>query len=265
MLFWLLVSCGPEVEPVPEDLETLFHFLWSERHTASDEVLHAALLNLDLHVDGASMEVPLLGRTEPLTAAEQALADLEHAEVPDPTRAVGMTLVNTMTCDLDTASYYLTMAAQDSLYDGFDAYERVFDGDWEAWLDREFTQLDWEVTYSVSIPIDLVYVAHLSGGVRWVPALEDSEDSPFGPFFLLWAYLTEPATFTSGEGDFDQDYRIEVYYQPTEGRVVHVEALWRQMQAGLVDTDSEVIQDLILDAILDIDAGVGGYCVDGLP
>ena len=82
---------------------------------------------------------------------------------------------------------------------------------------------------------------------------------------LLWANLTEPATFTSGEGDFDQDYRIEVYYPPSEGRVVHVEALWRQMQAGFVDTDIDAIQDLILEAILDIDAAVGNDCVDGLP
>lgn len=258
----LWVGCGPATEPVPEDLEGLLHHLWQVRESASDATLHAALVNLDAAVGGGVPESPLAGRTDPLTAEEQAVAVLDHPVTPDPQRAPGMTLVSPFPCHLQIAADILTTADQAEIYGEFESYQRTHLDDIDAWLAHDQDQTRWEVDYAITIPFDLTVAAHLRGGARWVPDLGDPALSPHGAFFLVWANLTEPGEMLSGEGDFAQDYRVEVYYTPEPGMVVHVEALWRQMQVGLVDTDNDAILGLILDAIIDLDETTGEICAD---
>jgi len=252
----LAVACTSPGEPVPEDLEGLLHYLWAERLEGDDEDLATAVANLDAVVGGSTLATPLTGRTEALTDEELATADLDR-EV-DPSEAVGMTLVNPFACELDVAAELLVTADQDDFYDTFEDYERRHLDDVDAWLDGELATIAWEVTYAVSIPLGSDYTADLAGGARRVGV-----DVERGDFVLSWGVLTEPATFDNDEDVFDQDYRIELFYAPVAGTVVHAEALWRHMEAGFVDTDDDVMQDLILDGILDWDATTAEWCETG--
>ncbi|GEM_PF-3049294 len=255
-----LVGCGPQAEPVPDDLEGLFHFLWAERSTASDEDLHAALVNLDALVDGASLSEPLLGRSESLDDVEQAQSFWVGDDVPDPAGAAGMTLVDPIQCDRETIARFMTQADQQAFFDGFDAFEREFLEDWESWVAQETERVSWDEAQTVSMPIDVTYDAEFRGGARWVPPLDDEGSSPLGRFFLVWHNLVQPAVFTSGEGEFTQEVKIALVYAPGDDRVVHVQGLWREIHAGLVDSETEAILDLTLDAILDIDQAMGDVC-----
>ena len=101
----LVLACTTPGDPVPEDLEGLFHYLWAERLAGSDEDLATAVANVDALVEAATLETPFTGRTEPLTDEEILTAGLDR-EV-DPVEAVGMTLVNPFACELDVAAELL--------------------------------------------------------------------------------------------------------------------------------------------------------------
>jgi len=245
------------VDPAPEDLEGLLHYLWQKYPEGSDAELVDALENLDLAVDGAELEDTLDGATALLTDEEVALAGLDR-EV-DPSETAGVFIVDPFPCDIDTAETILISTEQDVLYDVFDDYERQYTTDLDAYLDRETPRLLWEVTYTTTIPLAGPYTADLAGGVWRIP------DSPFGDFLLTRSVLVEPAVFERSDGVFDQDYRIELYYGPRDGTVIHVEALWRHMHAGLANTDSESVQRFILNSLEDWDDQTADWCENGIP
>lgn len=249
-----LAACRP-VEPAPRDLEGLLHFLW-EAQEADDARLAEGLENLHALLGEGPLEPPLDGSTAPLDVAQVALAGL--AREVDPSRAAGLYIATGFDCTLDAAARIVSAVEQDALYDLFDAYERVLRGDRDAFLAREDDRLGWDATYAVSVPFAGPYTATLDGWARWV---EGSD----GPFLLTRSVLVEPATFEREGSVFDQDYRIELYYTPSPGRVRHVEALWRHMEAGAVDTDSETVRRLILNGLIDWDAQTAALCAGPLP
>jgi len=245
------------VDPAPEDLEGLLHYLWEKYPEGSDAELVDALENLHLSIDGAELEDTLDGTTALLTDEEVALAGLDRDV--DPSETAGVFIVDPFPCDLDTAEAIVISTEQDVLYDVFDNYERRYTTDLEAYLERETATLSWEVTYTTTIPLAGPYTADLAGGVRRIP------DAPFGDFFLTRSVLVEPAAFERSDGVFDQDYRIELYYAPRSGTVIHVEALWRNMHAGLANTDSEAVQRFILNSLEDWDDQTAHWCENGMP
>jgi hypothetical protein len=255
----ILLACTAckGVDPAPEDLEGLLHYLWNKYPEGSDAELVDALENLHLAIGGADLEDTLDGGTESLTTEEVALAGLDR-EV-DPSEAVGLYIADPFPCDLDTAEAILISTEQDVLYDVFDDYERHYTTDLDAYLERQSATLLWEVTYTTSIPLAGPYTAELDAGVRRI------EDSPLGDFLLTRSVLVEPAEFDDPGPVFDQDYRIELYYAPRSGTVIHVEALWRNMHAGLANTDSEAVQRFILNSLEDWDDQTAQWCEDGLP
>ncbi|MBW2257646.1 MAG: hypothetical protein JRI25_24035 [Deltaproteobacteria bacterium] len=224
------------VNPAPEDLEGLLHYLWEKYPEGSDAELVDALDNLHLAIGGADLEDTLDGSTAPLTDEEVALAGLDR-EV-DPTETVGLFIVDPFPCDVDTAEAILISTEQDVLYDVFDDYERTYTTDLDAYLERETSTLLWEVTYTTTIPMAGPYTADLAGGVRRIP------HRTLGDFLLI---------------------RSVLFYGPRDGTVIHVEALWRNMHAGLANTDSEAVQRFILNSLEDWDDQTAHWCENGLP
>ncbi|MBW1881289.1 MAG: hypothetical protein JRJ84_23285 [Deltaproteobacteria bacterium] len=245
------------VNPAPEDLEGLLHYLWEKYPEGSDAELVDALDNLHLAIGGADLEDTLDGSTAPLTDEEVALAGLDR-EV-DPTETAGLFIVDPFPCDVDTAEAILISTEQDVLYDVFDDYERTYTTDLDAYLERETSTLLWEVTYTTTIPMAGPYTADLAGGVRRIP------HRTLGDFLLIRSVLVEPAEFEHQDPVFDQDYRIELFYGPRDGTVIHVEALWRNMHAGLANTDSAAVQRFILNSLEDWDDQTAHWCENGLP
>ena len=254
-----MASCRP-VPEAPADVDGLMHFFWQKVDEGEDDEIAQGVVNLHEATDGDVLDETVDGQLTSLDADEIALVGSDA----DPAEAVGIYMVNPLTCDLETVDDIVIALEQDELYDSFDEYQRAYTSDAGAYSRREVLTLTWTVEYTVTVPLAGTYSATLNSGARWVPAVTDNL-SPFGPVLLTWSTLAEPGEFEDEDGVFDQDYRVEVYYQPDAGRVLHSEAIWRHMDAGLVDMESENIQRLVLDGLADWDDRTDEICEAGGP
>lgn len=252
-------GCRP-VPEAPEDVDGLMHYFWQKVDAGEDDEIAQGVVNLHAAIDGDGLDETEDGQLTSLDVDEIALVGSDA----DPTEAVGIYMVNPLTCDLETVDDIVIALHQDELYDSFDAYERTYTSDEAAYSSREVSTLTWTVEYTVTVTLAGTYSATLRSGARWVPALND-DLSPFGPVLITWSTLAEPGEFEGGDGVFDQDYRVEVYYQPDAGRVIHSEAIWRHMDAGLVTMESEDIRRLVLDGLADWDDQTDVICEAGGP
>ncbi len=248
-----------EVPEAPHDVDGLMHHFWQKVGAGEDGDIAQGVVNLHAAIDGDVFIDREDGQLTALDADEIALVGSDA----DPSEASGIYMINPIACDLETVDDIVIALDQDGLYDSFDAYQRTYTSDEAAYSSREALTLTWTVDYTVSVPLAGTYSATLDAGARWIPAIDD-DLSPFGPVLITWSTLAEPAEFDD-DGVFDQDYRVEVYYQPDSVRVVHSEALWRHMEAGLVSMASEDIQRLVLDGFADWDETTAEICAAGGP
>jgi len=256
----LLVTGCRAVPEAPEDLDGLLHYFWGTVVPGEDDEIAAGVVNLHEAVDGDALVEITDGQATPLAADE--VAWLELGRDVDPAEASGIHMISPLTCDLETVDDIVTALEQGEMYDTFDAYQREYTSDAAAYHDRSVPTLTWSVEYSVTVPLAGSYTATLDAGARWVPAIDDTF-SPHGPVLITWSTLPEPAVFDGGDGIFDQDYRVEVYYETEPGKVVHTEALWRHMEAGVVSMSNESIQRMVLNGFADWDARTEELCADG--
>ncbi len=252
-------GCRP-VPEAPEDLDGLLHYYWGTVVEGGDDEIAVGVVNLHEVVDVDALEEITDGQVTSLTDDEVAWLGLDRQV--DPSLASGIHMISLLGCDLETVDHIVTALEQGELYDTFDAYQREYTSDAAAYHDRSVLTLTWTVDYTVTVPLAGTYTATLDGGARWVPAIDDTL-SPHGPVLITWSTLPEPAVFDGGDGVFDQDYRVEVYHEPTPGKVVHTEALWRYMEAGVVSMSNESIQRMVLNGFADWDARTEELCADG--
>ncbi len=248
------------VPEAPEDLDGLLHYFWETVVEGEDDEIAVGVVNLHEAVDGDTLEEITDGQATSLTTDEVAWLGLDR-EV-DPSLASGIHMISPLSCDLETVDDIVTALEQGEMYDTFDAYERQYTSDAGDYHDRSVPTLTWTVDYSVTVPLAGSYTATLDAGARWVPTLDDTL-SPHGPVLITWSTLPDPAVFDSGDGIFDQDYRVEVYHEPEPGKVVHTEALWRHMEAGVVSMTNESIQRMVLNGFADWDAQTDVLCAGG--
>lgn len=257
----LLAAAGCRAVPeAPESLDGLLHYFWQTVVDGGDDEIAQGVVNLNEAVDGDGLTEITDGQATQLTADEVAWLELDR-EV-DPTEASGIHMISPLTCDLETVDDIVTALPQGEMYDTFDEYERRYTSDAGDYHDRSVPTLTWTVDYTVTVPLAGTYTATLDAGARWVPTLDDTL-SPHGPVLITWSTLPEPAVFDGGEGVFDQDYRVEVYHEPEPGKVVHTEALWRYMEAGVVSMSNESIQRMVLNGFADWDAQTVALCQSG--
>ena len=258
----LLLGACRDVEPAPVDIDSLLHHFWQNARHGEQESLAQGAISLHSAALAGSLEGPMDGLLTSLDEQETDLAGLSRDV--DPSQAVGLFMVNPLACQLERVEAIALSLEQDQVYDSFESYSRSYTSDLQAYQQRSTDRLTWDVTYEVGIPLAGIYQAELAGGARWVPTLSDAQ-SPYGPLLVTWSVLTEPAVFEESENIFDQDWRVEVYYEPEAGRTIHAEGLWRHMEAGVVSTDSENIQRMILNGLADWDARTDELCAAGLP
>jgi hypothetical protein len=253
LMILALGGCKKIVE-APEDLDGLLHHFW----------LHADGHEAELVVGMDNLHA-VLGADE-LDATDGEVTTLSTAELDavgitrnvDPTRAFGMYVTTEFDCDLVTAANVATSPDQNELFGGFQSFERTFDDDYDAFLAGDLTNITWQVDYEVNVPLASPYTATTDGLAYWVDGAEA------GRFMITVSWMPQAAEF-EGKGSFEQDYRLEVFYERTDGRVRHVEGLWRQMDAGLVNTDNSTIQRAILNYLLERDDTTEEWCASGLP
>lgn len=254
----LLAACG-HVEPAPEDLDGLAHWMWEKYATSSDEELAVAVGNLDAAI--GTLTEPRTGGLSDLTASEQGTVTL--AEPQDPADATGMFVLDTLPCTLDQADRIAYDLDQDVLYeDVYDSYHREYTSDLDAYTTRQDPFLSWHSTIGATV-LGNSYVEEVEGGLRWsepVPA------APLGPFLLARAFLAEPAVFENDAASFRQDYQLELFYERDAGSVIHAWFLWREMDYGAgLDTNNEDIVALMLNKLEEWDEHTAAICDDGGP
>ncbi|MBW2257952.1 MAG: hypothetical protein JRI25_25585 [Deltaproteobacteria bacterium] len=250
------------VDPAPEDLDALMHYLWERFEEGEDLEIHEGVVNLHDAVDGATLEDAWDGALTPLTPEQAALVGVDDR---DPADAPGFVLVHPILCDLDHLDDILAHPDQDELYTGvYDAYQRTWTSDWDAYADGEVDILTWDLEYEASV-LGSSYTGTAKGMLRRVRGI-DEEVSPFGTVLLARAHMPVPVAFERGNKSMDQDYQLEIYYDRADEEIVHTYGMWREADFGSGFTsESEVVQRLLLNGLEDWDHTTDDLCEDGVP
>lgn len=251
----LLSACAKPVD-APEDLDELFHYVWSRYEDGTDEEILAAAANLD----------PLIqehgeGIVSDLTEAEQATVDLGSPR--DPAEATGMFVSGPLDCAFADTERLLYALDQEGLYEtatgeqSYDAYDRVYTSDLDAYEARETNFLTWTTTYTVT-PLFTTYTAVISGSMRYVP-----EADGVGPVVIQRSYLPDPAVMEGDTEDyFDQDYQLDIVL-PKGDISAHAYTFWRDLQSAGLDDESTGVQNLLIDGLNDFYVDAETVCAAG--
>lgn len=252
----LLSLAACRVEDAPQDLDGAMHAAWTGFDADDDEAAAALVDTLHGLVGGDTLDQDSRGALSPLTVAE--LGDITPSPGQDPADAPGMLLVNPLPCALDDLAAVLVHLAQDELYPGvYLEYERVHDGDAEAFLAGQADRVGWVSDMRVEL-LGAEYTEQVRGDLRRV----SSGERP-----LLWArtFLTAPAVFVDSDWTFEQDYQIELFWERAPGDLLHAYGIWREMDVGGLSAEDEGFVNITLNNMVDWDAQTATLCAEGRP
>ena len=219
----LLLACS---EPLPEDADGLMHAAWQAWEDQDDDRLADAIAALAAE-DGE-------GELTPLTSTP------------------GVMLVNPLVgCSLQQVEDIVIELDQAALFDIFEHYDRAYTSELSAWQD-EAVPLTWQSDYGFAIPLSGSADATLLGEMR----------APVENMRVAVNVLAGPAEWEDEGSVFDEDFRIEAWTLRDE-QVVHVEGLWRHMDAGAYNTENDAVRDLVLNGLVDWDEQMMTLCEDG--
>lgn len=245
------------VEAAPEDLDGLTAWLWRGYEDASNKQIADAVRNLDEAVGAELFAEGQDGRLTALTPEDAALVGLSA----DPADAVGLYLVRDFGCTLPELEGILAALDQGAQYpDVYNAYDRAYTSDFEAWEGTESATLAWEVDYTATLLGD-TYSAHIIGGLRRIPDIS-AEETPFGPALLSRVYLPEAAIFEEEtEKSLSQDYQIELFYEREPGRIAHAYGMWRASEYGSgLNLEDDAVARILLNNLSDWDDQTAALC-----
>ena len=248
MLLLLTTIACRGVDPAPEDLDGLVHYFW--QHPADDEALAEGTLQLHAAV-GADLEDTTDGVLSRLTDEEVALVD---GVDDDPAQAAGIYMVNRFACDFDVLEQLLVATDQAEQRRGtYESYERTYTSDAEAYLAGTVPELTWDISLEATVVLS-TYSSELSGGIRRV-------DTEAGRMLFARTWFREPASFRNNN-TWDQDYQMEVYYERAPGDIVHLYAMWRELEVSGFSSESESIQRSVLNGMADWDRDTEDLCAE---
>jgi hypothetical protein len=248
-------ACG-RVDPAPEDLDGLIHFFWDSYADGENDDLARAIPNLHAAIPAT---LPLEGAQSRLVASQ--LASIEVAGSPDPQQANGFFIVTELACDLDRLEAINIALNQDEQFPGtYDAYERSYTSDVDAYLARETDRLTWDVTIQAS-PAGFDYLERISGGVRRISA--ERRGDLLGDALVFRTWLREPAEESDDNRSFEQDYQLDIYHEPEPRRLIHTYAIWRKIDMGsLGDQDSAALIAVTLNGAKNWDQDTEKLCAE---
>ncbi len=245
MWLTLLTSCA--VDPAPEDLDGLVHWLWAHYGDEEDPGFEDALANL--HTSVAPLE-------EPLTGDLTSLTEEEHGGLTgqDPSATRGLLLANPFPCTLETLEPILYALDQSTQYpDVYTTYDRTYTSDLDDFTARETSHLSWEVTLTSEL-LNVAFTEQVVGGLRHIPETEG------GPALLTRTYIPVPAEFEAEGWTWNQDYQIEAWLEPEPGTIWHVYGLWREMDLGGLSMANDGVANTTLDGMSDWDGRTEELC-----
>ena len=249
-----------KIDPAPEDFDALLHYFWQKANEGSDAEIAEGVRNLHEAIGGDTLDGPQDGTLSRLTNEETAFIELDAT----PDTAAGIYLLNPYQCSFDDLTTIVTHLDQQLLYPGvYDGYERDYTTSREAFVDGQTNRLEWDLHYGATL-LGSSYTATVKSMMRRVPNIGD-EASEIGDFLLWQAYIEEPADFGDSAKSLTQDYQIDLYY-PINGRIIHAYGIWREANYGAgFSTESEAVQRITLNNLIDWDEQTETYCMEGIP
>lgn len=245
-----LVGCGPEQVDAPPTLDEFLHISWQAYAAEDFEMLGSETVAVDPTLKNE--DFAMKGNFSDITAEEAALVELEwDADVSETT---GFYVVAGIGCTPAQMEEVLTSLKQDEIYSSYTAYERTYTTDSDAFFAGDTDILYWETTYSVDTVIAGQYTMSIIGGVQRIEGYFDD------PIYVTRTFAPNPATTSSEELHFEQDYQIEVFF-PRDGGYVHTYGMWRQFGISADgNQDDPLIHDIILNAMEDYFENTTEYC-----
>lgn len=239
LLLALVAASGcRKLEPIPEGADGAAAWLYRHQDGDATDEIRAAIDQIvdELGVTTAEAgfvegllesldaeTVGVVGRSavEALPPEEQEAIteeELDAGTVVQLSDQQGMVVASVIPCPVQDVLDVYVRTDQDVVHGGYEAYDRAYTADRDAFDDGE--PLSWETNYTVSV-LTSTYDATILGQVRWV-----DEDRTYA---VARAHLPEPAEFTRGGKYFRQDYQLDLYAPTDSGETVHVFAVWRDM------------------------------------
>lgn len=274
-------SACRKLEPVPEGVDA--NAAWLYRHQdddAQDEIAEGLRqIRGDLSLDALeeyterllepldAETVAVVGRQAVEGLSEEERGALSEDEVEsrlDDGSLVrlsdqqGMLVATRIPCSLEDTVEVFVRLDQDTIHPDYQAYERSYTSDRDAF--GPDTPLSWETNYTVSV-IGFQYDARILGQIRWV---EDGDET----FALARAWLPEPGVFKN-EGSksyFRQDFQLDAFYETDSGETLHLFAVWRDMNlgGGLHSSNAGYIAT-VSKAFRDGDVEIASFCNPDAP
>ena len=250
----LLLACR-SIDPAPADLDGLAHYLWQNGELGDDATVAEAIENLDAVV--GAMEEREDGQLTRLSTEE---ADLVSPRGDfDPANAAGIFMANRFNgCTPEQLERVLIHAAQDEIReDTYQSYERVYLSDDAAFRDGSAERLGWKVDIAADI-IGADYTEKLQGGIRRV-------ETEVGPAWVQITWMTEAAVFDNDSNYWNQDYQLEVYWQPENRETLHLYGMWRELQVFGFSSENQGVQGQVLNGLADWDDATAQLCLENRP
>jgi len=257
-----LAAC--QVHPAPEDLDSLMRTLWSDVTERRDDLLRRDLATIDEILDLDAIADRSIEGTQTSLLPED-VADITFltakgapAQPPDISEAIGLHIIDRIPCTEAALLDVMLHKDQMEIYGSYDAYERTYDDDPEAFRNGEVDQLTWTGSIDATIPLAGTYTYDFRAEARRVSLDE-------GTGFLTRTWMPTPATWTKEKPIFDQDYQLEVWRPTADGEaMIHIYPVWRVMEAlGFTMSDTPM-QTTTLSQMAKWDRRTGELCTEGL-
>lgn len=242
------------VDPAPQDLDGLIHYFWQNAEDEDPDTLVGAFETLH-ETAGADLVEVVDGNVSRLSVDEAAM--VPSVADADPAKAAGIFMLNTFACTAEELEPILIHLAQDEIREGtYRGYERVYTSDDEAFRNGTVDTITWDTTIEAQVVL-ANYTSELSGIVRRV-------DTELGPAHVLRAWFKEPAQFENNT-TWTQDYQLELYYERSPGEIVHLYAMWRELDMAGFTSENSNVQRQVLNGLRDWDDETEAICAAGLP
>ncbi len=226
---------------------------------ATDADVVKKMAGLDGVIDRAGTSLPIqVTLPTSLTADDIATVGLRGK---DTSALQGMLIVTEIPCALGDIEKLDIATNQSDLYPKlYDTYARAYQSSAADYLARTAPQLRWTTSYKATA-ISLSYEAVIDGRARFVP-----NANPHGGGVLIGrSFLTQPAHVLSGDGEFAQDYQIEVFYERTPGKTTHFYGLWRQFRLNGLTSKAQLYIGFTMGNLVDFDTRSGIICKNHSP
>jgi hypothetical protein len=250
------------VEAAPPDLGVLLRWFFAHYDTGTDEEVREKLYGVDTLIQKAAEERAGAFPVQ-VTMEDMAAEDLKEIGLDsnDPTLGAGMLLVSEITCSLEEMEKITIATNQSELFPGMHlSYKRTYTSSYQDFLAHTAPKVGWRTDLSIDLE-RAIYESTLTGSGRYV-----LKGSPTGaPVFMSRTYLPQPAKFTKGDGAFDQDYQIEIFFERAPGKTLHIYGIWRQFRLESITTDSPLYRSIVLGNLVDYDVRQGKICRDHAP